>query len=78
MENEQKLLDRAKTEFKKRAMTVRVRTLGLTIIIVIALVFYFIMQTTFKESINLIDFFFLCVVAILMHCIYFPDGELYA
>lgn len=62
---------------KQRSSAVRVRTWALTLALMIALIFYFFMQTFFKESINLIDFFFLCIVAVLTHCIYFPDGEIF-
>lgn len=66
-----------KEEAVKRVSAIRFRTWSLTLVIFIALIFYFLMQTIFKESINIIDFFFLCVTSILIHCIYFPDGELF-
>lgn len=66
-----------KTAIKMRMGAVRMRTWALTIAIAIALVFYFLMQTFVKEGINIVDFFFLCITSILVHFIYFPDGEIF-
>lgn len=70
-------INKYKTAIKQRMTAVRMRTWALTIAIAIALVFYFLMQTFIKESINVVDFFFLCITAILVHFIYFPDGEIF-
>ena len=62
---------------KDRADTIRLRTWTLTLAIIITLVFYFLVQVSTKQAINPVDFVFLCIVQIITHCLYFPDGDLY-
>lgn len=62
---------------KERANTIRLRTWTLTLAIVVTLVFYFLVQVTTKQTINPVDFVFLCIVQIITHCLYFPDGDLF-
>ena len=62
---------------KDRASTIRLRTWTLTLAITVTLVFYFLVQVSTKQAINLVDFVFLCIVQIIAHCLYFPDGDLY-
>lgn len=62
---------------KDKASTIRLRTWTLTLAIIVTLVFYFIVQVSTKQSINPVDFVFLCIVQIITHCLYFPDGDLY-
>jgi hypothetical protein len=62
---------------KNRVATIRLRTWSLTLVIVIALILYLIVNVTTKQQINWIDFLFLCTVQIVAYCLYFPDGELY-
>lgn len=62
---------------KDRASTVRLRTWTLTLAIIVTLVFYFIVQVSTKQTINPVDFVFLCIVQIVTHCLYFPDGDLF-
>lgn len=64
-------------EIKSRAMAIRLRTLSLTLVILVTLVFYLLVSVYEKSMIDWIDFVILCIVQILMHCLYFPDGELY-
>ena len=66
----------AKT-IKDKASTIRLRTWTLTLAVVITLVFYFLVQVSTKQAINPVDFVFLCIVQIIAHCLYFPDGYLY-
>lgn len=65
------------TTIKDRANTIRLRTWTLTLAIVVTLVFYFLVTVSTKQEINPIDFIFLCLVQIITHCLYFPDGDLY-
>lgn len=60
-----------------RFATVRFRTWTLTAIIVVVLVFYYMVNVTTKESLSWIDFLLLCIVQVLAHMIYFPDGDLF-
>lgn len=62
---------------KDKAGTIRLRTWTLTLAIIVTLVFYFLVQVSTKQAINPVDFVFLCIVQIIAHCLYFPDGELY-
>lgn len=62
---------------KDRANTIRLRTWTLTLAIIVTLVFYFLVQVSTKQAINPVDFVFLCIVQIITHCLYFPDGDLY-
>lgn len=62
---------------KNRASTIRTRTWSLTIFLVICLGFYFLVTAVTKQTINWIDFVFLCFIQITTHCLYFPDGEVF-
>lgn len=62
---------------KQRLTTIRLRTWTLTLAIIIALVFYFLVTITTKQSISWVDFVLLCTVQILCHSLYFPDGDLF-
>lgn len=64
-------------EVKHKVISVRLRTWTLTLSIIVCLVFYFLVTLSTKQAINPIDFVFLCLVQILTHCLYFPDGDLY-
>ena len=66
-----------KNGIKNRLSTVRFRTYFLTAVISVVLVFYYIVNVTARATISWIDFIFLCVVQLLAHFIYFPDGDLY-
>lgn len=62
---------------KNRIVTVRLRTWTLTIAILVTLAFYIMVNLTTKQSINWIDFVLLCTMQIVVHCSYFPDGDLF-
>lgn len=62
---------------KQRAMALRVRTIVLTLVIIITLGFYLCVNAILRETISTIDFAILTFVQIVTHCLYFPDGEIY-
>lgn len=62
---------------KARLITVRLRTWTLTLAIVITLIFYFLVNVVTRQAINWIDFVLLCILQIVTHSMYFPDGELF-
>lgn len=62
---------------KQRVQTVRLRTWTLTLAILISLALYILVNVTTKQSINWIDFALLCTMQIIVHSIYFPDGDLF-
>ena len=64
-------------KIKDRASTVRLRTWTLTIAILIALALYFLVQVGWNDKVNVVDLIFVAAVQIMMHCMYFPDGELF-
>lgn len=72
-ENENKYVSEAKT----RLISVRLRTWTLTLAIVITLIFYFLVNVVTRQAINWIDFVLLCILQIVVHAMYFPDGELF-
>lgn len=66
-----------KEQIKERVTSVRLRTLSLTIALVIALIFYYLVNVATKQSISWIDFVLICLCQILAQTIYFPDGEIF-
>ena len=62
---------------KSRLTTIRLRTWTLTLAIIVSLIFYLIVNVTTKNAINWIDFLLLCTVQIVIHSLYFPDGDLF-
>lgn len=62
---------------KQRFVTIRLRTWTLTLAIIISLALYLLVNVTTRQSINWIDFMLLCVMQIIVHCLYFPDGDLF-
>ena len=64
-------------EIKSRFMALRIRTLVLTLVIIVTLAFYLCVNAIINDTIDLIDFAILSFVQIVTHCLYFPDGELY-
>ena len=65
------------TSAKKRVTTIRVRAWGITLAIIVALIFYFLVTVTTRNAINWIDFALLATVQIICHCVYFPEGDLF-
>ena len=62
---------------KQRVETIRLRTWTLTLAILISLALYLLVNVTTKQSINWIDFMLLCTMQIIVHSLYFPDGDLF-
>lgn len=70
-------IERGHKALKERAETIRLRTLTLTGVLIVALVLYFLVSVTTGGEINWIDFIILSATTILMHYMYFPDGKLF-
>lgn len=62
---------------KQRLTTIRLRTWTLTLAILVSLAFYILVNVTTKQSINWIDFVLLCSAQIIVHSLYFPEGDLF-
>ena len=62
---------------KDRASVIRLRTWTLTLALITALILYFLVQITTKQTMSWIDFALLCSMQILVYSIYFPDGDLF-
>lgn len=73
MAKENKYVDGA----KQRLSVIRLRTWTLTLAIIIALVFYFLVTVTTSQDIDWVSFVLLCTVQIVCHGLYFQDGDLY-
>lgn len=59
-----------------KGLVIRVRTITLTILVIFVLALYLLVQTYFRDEISWIDFIILTTVTIVIHFVYFPDGEL--
>ncbi len=69
-----------KTEIKSlsgRATTIRLRTWTITLALVLSIVLYFLVKIVTNDNVDLFGFIVTCILQIVMHCLYFPDGELY-
>lgn len=64
------------TGIKNRVSSIRIRTWTLTISILVVLVFSILVNITTKQKLSVIDFILLCIIQIVTHCLYFPDGEI--
>lgn len=62
---------------KNRMGTIRLRTWTLTLAILISLAIYILVNVTTRQSINWVDFALLCTMQIIVHSLYFPDGDLF-
>lgn len=62
---------------KQRVETIRLRTWTLTLALLISLALYLLVNVTTRQSINWIDFVLLCTMQIIVHSLYFPDGDLF-
>lgn len=60
----------------KKGLIIRLRTITLTILVVGVLALYLLVKAYFKDEISWIDFIVLTLITIIMHCAYYPDGEL--
>lgn len=67
----------SRKNLKERFAEIRLRTWTLTISIIIAMIFYFLVTIVGKQSINPVDFVLLSTATILTHFIYFPDGKIF-
>lgn len=64
------------SKIKDRTATIRIRTWALTASIIISLVLYFLVNVGFSSKVNPVDLVFIATLQIVIHCLYFPDGEL--
>jgi hypothetical protein len=71
------MVDKYSGKIKGGVATIRIRTWTLTLAVIIALVFYFLMNVILRQSFDFILFCLLVVLQILIHCLYFPDGEIF-
>lgn len=65
------------TQAKQRMSSIRLRTWTLTLAILVTIVFALVVNLTTKSAISLVDFALLCILQIVVHSLYFPDGELF-
>lgn len=59
-----------------KGLVIRIRTITLTLLVIAVLALYLLVQTYFRDEISWIDFIILTAVTIIIHFVYFPDGEL--
>lgn len=59
-----------------KGLIIRVRTITLTLLVVVVLIFYLLVQASFKDAVSWIDFIILTAITIIIHFTYYPDGEL--
>ena len=59
-----------------KGLVIRIRTITLTTLVIAVLALYLLVQTYFRDEISWIDFIILTAVTIIIHFVYFPDGEL--
>jgi hypothetical protein len=62
---------------KQRFETIRLRTWTLTLAILISLALYIVVNVSTRQSINWVDFILLCTMQIVVHSLYFPDGDIF-
>lgn len=62
---------------KQRFETIRLRTWTLTLAILISLALYIVVNVSTRQSINWVDFILLCTMQIIVHGLYFPDGDIF-
>lgn len=62
---------------KERTRAIRARTWGMSGSLVVVLVLYLLVNVGLNEHINLVDLLFLGTVQVIVHCLYFPDGEIF-
>ena len=73
MANENETYQAAKQRFE----TIRLRTWTLTLAILVSLALYIVVNVTTRQAINWVDFILLCSMQIIVHSLYFPDGDLF-
>ena len=62
---------------KSGTHTIRVRTWTLSVAIIGAIILYFLVQVGFDSEVNLVDLLFLSTIQVVVHFLYFPDGDLF-
>ena len=62
---------------KSGTHTIRVRTWTLSVAIIGAIILYFLVQVGFDNEVNLVDLLFLSTIQVVVHFLYFPDGDLF-
>ena len=62
---------------KSGTHTIRVRTWTLSVAIIGAIILYFLVQVGFDSKVNLVDLLFLSTIQVVVHFLYFPDGDLF-
>lgn len=60
-----------------RFKAIRLRTITLSLVILITIVFYLLVNVITKQSIDVIDFIIMATLQIVIQFIYFPDGEIF-
>lgn len=66
-----------KDRISSRLLSVRLRTWIITIALVVALVFYILVNIVFGENFTLVDFVIICMLQSITHCTYYPDGAIF-
>ena len=62
---------------KNGSHTIRLRTWTLSVAIIGAIILYFLVQVGFDNEVNFVDLLFLSTIQIVVHLLYFPDGDLF-
>ena len=62
---------------KSGTHTIRIRTWTLSVAIIGAIILYFLVQVGFDSEVNLVDLLFLSTTKVVVHFLYFPDGDLF-
>ena len=62
---------------KNGSQTIRLRTWTLSVAIIGAIILYFLVQVGFDNEVNFVDLLFLSTIQIVVHFLYFPDGDLF-
>lgn len=62
---------------KNGSHTIRLRTWTLSVAIIVAIILYFLVQVGFDNEVNFVDLLFLSTIQIVVHFLYFPDGDLF-
>lgn len=60
-----------------RFKAVRLRTITLSLVILVTLILYLLVNVITKQSIDFIDFVIMATLQIVIQYIYFPDGEIF-
>lgn len=70
-------IDQYGKNISERALAVRTRTWTLTIAILVSLAFYLVVNVTTQQKLDIVTFVLLTIMQILVHSMYFPDGDLF-